>query len=101
MRLFYLVFILLGLTWACSSAAEAEAPDGHQLYKSYCLACHGVSGDMGASGAYDLSSSKLTLEERIQVITNGRNAMASYKSLLGPEKIRAVAEYTLQLTKTE
>jgi mono/diheme cytochrome c family protein len=81
MKLFYLVFILLGLTWACSSAIDAEAPDGHQLYKSYCVACHGVKGDMGASGAYDLSGSKLTLEERIQVITNGRNAMASYKSL--------------------
>jgi mono/diheme cytochrome c family protein len=101
MKLFYLVLILLGLTWACSSAVDAEAPDGRQLYKSYCVTCHGISGNMGASGAFDLSSSKLGLEERIQVITNGRNVMASYKSLLSEEQIRAVAEYTLQLTKTE
>ena len=38
-------------------------------------------------------------EERVKVITGGRNTMAAFRSLLGPEKIRAVAAYTLELKK--
>lgn len=102
--------MILGFVWACSSTesesvhsseASAAVPNGQQLYKSYCVTCHGINGDMKGSGAFDLTVSTLTLDERIHVITNGRNAMASFKSLLSPEKIRAVAEYTLQLTPTK
>ena len=52
---------------------------------------------MGASGAANLTISKLKLNERIEVITNGRKAMASFKALLDKEKIKAVAQYTTTL----
>jgi mono/diheme cytochrome c family protein len=96
--------ILLAFLYACSNTggdiAQAAADGqslGHKVYKTNCVTCHGSAGDMGVSGAANLAESELSLEERIQVITNGRNAMASFKSLLSPEKIEAVAEYTLQL----
>jgi mono/diheme cytochrome c family protein len=54
---------------------------------------------MGASGAAKLTESKLTLDERVKVITNGRNAMTSFKALLTPDKIQAVAKYTIELKK--
>ena len=56
---------------------------------------------MGASGAFNLTTSELTVDERIAVITNGRNAMAAYKDLLKEEEIKAVAEYTMTLTKKD
>jgi len=84
-----------------TAAAEQPAVDGEKIYKQYCVACHGVYGDMGASGAFDLTSSELTVEERVQVITNGRNAMTPFKSLLSEEKIRAVAEYTMTLSENQ
>ena len=73
--------------------------DGKKIYRQYCVTCHGVNGDMGASGAFDLTTSKLTLDEKIAVITNGRNTMTPFKGLLSEAKIKAVAEYSETLKK--
>ena len=81
-----------------SATAEATPkPNGEKIYKQYCVACHGLYGDMGASGAYDLTSSELPVEERITVITNGRNTMTAFEAILEEEEIAAVANYTLTL----
>jgi len=79
--------------------ATKKKVDGSKVYKQYCVTCHGVSGDMGASGAFNLVESKLSLEEKISVITNGRNTMTPFKGLLSEAKIKAVAEYTETLKK--
>lgn len=87
-----------GAARAASSAPAADnANEGAKLYKLHCITCHGLYGDMGASGAYNLQTSQLTLEERIEVITNGRNTMTGFKNLLSPDKIKIVAAYTLEL----
>lgn len=106
---------ILTLIWACSNSeasnkgskassekVTADTPkkvDGEKIYRQYCVTCHGLYGDMGASGAFNLTTSNLSVEERINVITNGRNAMTGFKTLLNEEKIKAVAEYTLELKK--
>jgi len=77
----------------------AKKIDGSKIYKQYCVTCHGITGDMGASGAFDLTSTKLSLDEKISVITNGRNTMTPFKGLLSDAKIKAVAEYTETLKK--
>ena len=84
-----------------ASAAEPPAPavDGEKIYKQNCIACHGLYGDMGASGAFNLQTSELSVEERINVITNGRNTMAAWGSILNEDQIKAVAEYTITLGK--
>lgn len=81
------------------TAAAEKKIDGEKIYKNYCVTCHGVYGDMGGSGAFDLTTSKLTLDERIQVITKGRNLMTPFEGLLSEEKIKAVAEYVETLRK--
>lgn len=99
---------IMGIVLACgnaespanSSSSTAEAkPDGEKIYKQYCIACHGLYGDMGASGAFNLKTSQLSAEERILVITNGRNAMTAFESLLDEKEIKAVAKYTMKLSK--
>lgn len=108
-----LVFLVIAtLIYACggssdtaSSSAQANAqavaavakPDGEKLYKQYCVTCHGLYGDMGASGAYNLQESKLTMKERVNVITNGRKAMTAFQALLEEDEIKAVAKYTMKL----
>lgn len=84
---------------ATASNAAAPAADGEKIYKQYCVACHGLYGDMGASGAANLQLSVLPVEDRVKVITDGRNAMVGFKALLDEAKIKAVAEYTLTLKK--
>ncbi len=106
----YLFLLIAMAVYACgnqstetSTQSEAVAVskpvDGEKIYKTYCVTCHGIAGDMGASGAANLQDSKLSLEERVAVITNGRNLMNSFKSLMSEEKIEAVAAYTMTLSK--
>ncbi len=105
-----IVFTLFSaLFFACSQSGDkggssgetAAAPviNGEKIYKTYCVTCHGLYGDMGASGAFNLQTSVLPVEERINVITNGRKVMTPFKDLLSKEKIEAVAAYTLTLKK--
>ncbi|MBK8704117.1 MAG: cytochrome c [Saprospiraceae bacterium] len=109
MRKSLIVIAIFSLIWACGSTTDsendtaiaqtAEAEDGAKIYKQYCIACHGLYGNMGASGAFDLSKSILTEEQRIEVITNGRNTMVGFKTLLSEEKIKAVAKHTFSFKK--
>ncbi len=73
--------------------------DGKAIYTQNCVTCHGVYGDMGASGAFNLKESKLAVEERINVVTNGRNTMLAFNNVLSEDEIQAVAEYTMTLSK--
>jgi len=75
--------------------------DGKAIYTKNCVTCHGVYGDMGASGAFNLKESQLALEERINVITNGRNTMLAFNNVLSEEEIQAVAEYTMTLSESD
>lgn len=85
------VFIL-----ACSGGTEntgQEAINAKALYEKKCSLCHGNDGKLNLAGASDLSISELTLEERIQIITNGKNNMTPFKAVLSEEEIKAVAIY--------
>ncbi|HRI33863.1 MAG TPA: hypothetical protein PLD02_08915, partial [Saprospiraceae bacterium] len=56
--------------------------------------------DLKTNGAIDLKHSILTLDERILVITKGRNIMTSFENRLTTQQIRSVAEYSIQLKDT-
>jgi mono/diheme cytochrome c family protein len=109
MKKLFVPAIFAAFAFACSQSADKPASepaadaapkvDGEKIYKMYCVTCHGMDGSMGASGAFNLQTSTLPVEERINVIANGRNAMTPFKDLLSEEKIKAVAEYTLTLKK--
>lgn len=86
-----------GSSSAAIAAAAEQPSEGAKIYKQYCITCHGLYGDMGASGAANLQASKLTLEQRIEVITNGRNTMTGFKALMSEDKIKLVAQYTFEL----
>ncbi len=81
--------------------ASADAPDGEKLYKTYCVTCHGLYGDMQGNGAIDLTKSALTLDERVKVISEGRagTVMVGFKTLLDEAKIKALAEHVEKLRK--
>ncbi len=96
-----LLAILLCIYFACSPSSEEGAVNGQKIFKDNCIVCHGIKGNMGAAGAFDLTKSTLSLEERINVISNGRNGMTPFKSILSSEKIEAVAEYVEGLRENE
>ena len=51
------------------AASDTGNRKGKLVYKQYCVICHGADGKLAVSGATDLSTSTVTLEERINQIT--------------------------------
>lgn len=82
---------------AQSAIGGVPQPDGQALFRQYCVLCHGADGKLGLNGAKDLTQSALTLDERILIITKGKNLMTPFGEMLTPEEIRAVAAYTTTL----
>lgn len=78
---------------------NAAAPDGEAIYKKYCVLCHGIDGKLGLNGSKDLSVSKVTEAERIIQITKGKNTMTPFEGILSTQEIKAVAAYSMTLTK--
>jgi len=99
MRIIGILAIIIVYIWACSSSAPSEKKvSGSAIYKTRCVSCHGMDGRMGLNGAKALPSSPLSLEERVAVVTKGRNAvMPAFESLLSKEQIDAVAAYTMKM----
>ena len=58
-----------------------------------------MNGELALNGAKKFPESTLDVKERVLVITNGRNMMTPFKSLLSEEEIKAVAAYTMILSK--
>lgn len=95
-------FILLAFVIACAGKEKAPSgtaslADGEQVFKKYCIICHGADGKLGVNGAKDLTVCKLTLEEREMQIKKGKNVMTPFEGILTEEQIKAVASYTMSL----
>ncbi|MBL7808332.1 MAG: cytochrome c [Saprospiraceae bacterium] len=100
--IFALIYISCGSDQPKRSGAAAGGtlqPDGMAVFRQRCVVCHGADGTLGLNGAKDLTQSATPLEERIQIITNGKKLMTPFGTILSPEEIKAVAEYTLTLKK--
>ena len=84
---------------AMSFAGEPKTPEASN--KSRCVACHGPDGSgkmpMGLKlGARDLGSpevQKLSDDELLKLVSNGRNKMPPFKDALEPDQIKALVSY--------
>ena len=86
--------------WIVACAPKESSPVGpmgQEIFKKYCVLCHGIDGKLGLNGAKDITVSQLTEAERIALITKGKNTMTPFEGILTPEQIQAVAAYTLTL----
>lgn len=86
--------VLLYAITGCSRTPAPGKVSGADLFKKHCVLCHGATGTLGLNGARDLSKSKLTREQRIEIVSNGRAAMPVFRQILSQNEIEAVAEYT-------
>lgn len=89
-------FIALMVLVSCAnSTANSEATEhpGKEVYTNFCVVCHGEDGKMKLSGAYDLSISDMTVEQRILLLNNGGQIMPPFKEVLNEQQIADVADY--------
>lgn len=84
-----------------------QDPDGQALYEKQCRKCHGATGTPSARMT-EMYPTLKPLSEMTGVsadsivtllINGGTEGMKTYKDKLTPAEMRAVAEYTLALSK--
>lgn len=79
---------------------KSPKEEAKNLYTLHCASCHGMDGKLGGSGAKDLTRSKLSNTELIQIITNGKNNMPAMKDVITEsEKIKNLADFVKTLRK--
>ena len=90
------IAILLIIVACAGSSNQSEVSiDGEKIWKQNCVLCHGNNGKLGINGAKDLTVSETSLEDRIVQISEGKNLMTGFKTLLSPDEIEAVAKFTM------
>ena len=93
---FFLIVVSFSLAYKSKEAmagVKIVAINGKEIYKDKCTLCHGDNGKLGMSGAKDLSATQLTHAGILEIISTGKNGMASYKNILSQDQIEAVASY--------
>jgi mono/diheme cytochrome c family protein len=79
--------------------ADAVLKNGEAIYNVACVACHGQDGKLGVGGAKDLTTSTLSHEGKVDMITNGKGLMTPFKGQLSEQEIEAVASYVDSMKK--
>lgn len=74
-------------------------PAVNLVYEQKCAACHGSDGTAGIANATNLQTSKSDSLSVIQTISNGKNAMPSFKNQLAKEEIQKLVVYLYTLRK--
>jgi mono/diheme cytochrome c family protein len=106
--LFY-ILIVAGLTSCGTDSSsknndalpiETPAEKGASLYTVNCASCHGEDGKMGASGAKDLSESRLSDKQIKKILQKGKNAMPPMSAILeNEENMEFVIQHIKMLRK--
>ncbi|HKO79518.1 MAG TPA: cytochrome c [Chitinophagaceae bacterium] len=82
-----------------SKANSIVAPAAKLVYEQKCGTCHGSDGTAGIANATNLQTSKADSLSVIQTISNGKNAMPSFKNQLAKEEIQKLLTYLYNLRK--
>lgn len=93
--------ILFFATGMNQSALAADAAAGGKVFNANCAACHAGGGN-AINAAKTLKKDALTangkdtVEAIVTQVTNGKNAMPSFKGRLTEDQIQSVALYVLE-----
>ncbi len=96
-----LIFLLAPQVAFSRQSAPSSVADGSAIYVTHCIKCHGQDGG-GLAGVVSIMGPSLKAEHDHQVVVDtvlhGKNIMPSFKGMLSPSQINAVADYvTTQL----
>ncbi|WP_347157330.1 SirB2 family protein [Pontibacter chitinilyticus] len=80
-----------------AAMSETQLANAKAIYTQACANCHGATGAKGVGGATNLTKSKLSLNDRKNVIANGRGLMPAFNSQLSEPEVEMLAAYTLTL----
>jgi mono/diheme cytochrome c family protein len=82
-----------------ASSGAIVTDEGKIIFEAKCALCHGTDGKLMLNGAKDLSVSKLTKAEAIEMIKAGKGLMPGFKDELNEQQLTALADYAEGLRK--
>lgn len=82
-----------------ASLNQTALTNAQTIFVQQCATCHGEDGTKGLGGAADLTLSQLNLNDRKQVIAEGRGMMPPYGEQLSEQELEEVAAYTMTFKK--
>lgn len=74
----------------------ANLENGRTIFMQSCQYCHGAAGEGGQGGGMQLTTTKLSLQELMNVLSAGRNAMPAFSTMLSTDDIHDAASYILE-----
>lgn len=103
------VLLAAGVRPAAGQEPAAQAPDGKALYEQNCRRCHGATGtpsermvEMYATLKPLSQMSGVSADSIVALlVAGGTEGMKSYKDKLTAAEMKAVADYTLTLSKPQ
>jgi cytochrome c551 len=76
-----------------TAAAVDSSMVAQTVFKQNCVVCHGVDLSGGVGPNLQKVGARLTQEQIVTTITNGRNVMPAFKGKLKPEEIDALTKW--------
>jgi cytochrome c6 len=93
-KLFLLPAALSFALVRAAGAADVEVETGKRTYGDYCATCHGEDLQNNSNVSFDLRRLREGDRTRfVNAVKNGKNAMPSWKGVLGDDKIDALWAY--------
>jgi len=77
--------------------ADEQLIQGSDVYRASCARCHGADGGGGIGASLRGVDDRLTLDEQISVVVNGRNQMPRFDTVLSESDIEAVVRYQREI----
>jgi len=77
--------------------ADDELRNGAEVYRASCARCHGADGGGGIGPSLRGVAERLSPEDQLGVVVNGRNMMPRFDSVLSEPDILAVVRYQREI----
>jgi mono/diheme cytochrome c family protein len=74
-------------------AAADDVASGEEIYRERCASCHGGDGGGGSGPPLEGVADRLSLDDQIAVVTDGRAEMPAWGDTLSEDDIAAVVDY--------
>lgn len=76
-----------------NGSGPGDDPDGAAIYQQRCATCHGGDGTGGSGPSLTDIDERLSEEEQLEIVRDGRGQMPAWEGILSDEEIEAVLDY--------
>ena len=82
-----------------AAAQKSGGISGKAIFEDKCAKCHGEDGTKGKWGAKNLQKSRLSEEDLLKIVSEGKNFMSAWKKRLSAQELKQVTDYVKMLRK--